>query len=339
MVIETSHHTEHPGAITLPITSEHEQMAQRFVAQCPLPEKAQQIEHNTLAVCAVNTYLQMMGIDTDIAASDSWNPMMQMMADTADLKLPTAGSLSCRAMTPEDDACYVPPEDWSDRAGYIAVVIDKAEHQATLLGFAQTVGEEERIAIARFSPIETLLDHLYTLKTETQTTPITPLAIASITDSLQTTLTRMSQWAQGTLDNGWQAVDELLNPPQAGFAFRSTSTANSATNTPSIRQAKAIQLEDSSSAQPLQVALIIQLSQVSADATDIIMQVHPLGRENHLPEGIALSIFDDNNTPVRSATSRAIDNYIQLQVVGEPGELFSIQIRKNNATFEEQFEI
>lgn len=355
MVTNILHHTEHPGAIALPITTEQRQVAQHFVdqyiAQQPFlgdmaqeemaqeemaqkemaQEKTAQIERNTLAVCAVNAYLQMMGVETDIAASDSWNPMMQGVSDVADLIVPGVGTLACRAMAPGEDVCYVPPEAWIDRAGYVAVVIDTAEHQATLLGFMPSVGEEEKVAIAQFAPIETLLDHIYTLKTAAENA----LETAPLAERVQATVTQMSQWFEGMVTSGWQSVDELLNPPQAGFAFRSVNTAR----TPDASRAKAIALEDASIGQSIQIALIVQISQVSEDSVDIILQVRPLGNELRLPEGISLSIFDDGNNLVRSATSRAIDNYIQLQVVGEPEESFSIQIRMGDACFEEYFQI
>ena len=126
-----SHHL----GITLPITSEFRRVADAFAVQCSIPEKADQIRRNTLAVCAVNLYLQIMEIPTQVEKSDSWQPMMQMMADVADLPVPGIGSLSCRAVLPGEETCYVPPEDWSDRAGYIAVVID--EQTATLVGFTE----------------------------------------------------------------------------------------------------------------------------------------------------------------------------------------------------------
>ncbi|MFK8184720.1 MAG: DUF1822 family protein [Phormidesmis sp.] len=354
MVIEQSQHTEHPGAIALPITLEHQQMAQRFTQQCPFAEKVPQIERNTLAVCAVNAYLQMMGIATDVATSDSWNPMMQMMVDASDLRVPGVGALACRAMMPGDEACYVPPEDWSERAGYIAVVVDVAESQATLMGFMPAIEDammnedallEEGMPITQFSPIETLLDHIYTLKTATEMVPATDAVAAPLVDGIQaaitTATTRMSQWFEGVVTNGWQTVDELINPSQMGFAFRSAGAARTPESGQDIRRAKAINLAEAGLplGQSIQIALIIQLSPASAECIDIILQVHPLGDESRLPEGISLSIFDDGNNLVRNATSRAIDNYIQLQVVGEPGESFSVQIRKGEALFEEMFEI
>lgn len=89
----------HQMGITLPITTEHLRIAERFEQLCPFHEKSHQIRHNTLAVCAVNAYLQLMEIPTDLASSDSWKPMMQMMGNVADLKLPGLGALSCRTVS------------------------------------------------------------------------------------------------------------------------------------------------------------------------------------------------------------------------------------------------
>ena len=84
--------------ITLPITTEFQQVADRFSQRWGLANKAAQIRRNTLAVCAVNAYLELMEIPSAIAQGDSWNPLMQGMADVADLVLPGVGVLSCRTV-------------------------------------------------------------------------------------------------------------------------------------------------------------------------------------------------------------------------------------------------
>ena len=358
MAIKSSHHIYYEKGITLPITTEFQKIAQQFAQRCPFPDKAPQIKQNTLAVCAVNVYLQLMDIPTCVEESDSWNPMMQMMADVADLIVPGVGVFSCRAIAPDDTTCYIPPEDWHSRAGYVAVVIDEDAHQATLVGFTPNVGEIEQVPLTNFAPIETLIDRVHSLQASTSqainlqantlqgsdpeastlqastTEASTPQASTSqTTASASTAVTYLNQWIQETVAAGWQAAAALINPPELNFAFRASEGISGATD---ISHAKSIDL-GIQLGYSLQVALVIHLAPVSENRSDIVIQVRPLGDSACLPEGISLSVFDENDALFRSATSRAIDNYIQIQVTGRSGETFSIQISKNEATFTERF--
>jgi hypothetical protein len=357
MATDISHYTHHEQGITLPITTEYRQIAEKFAQQCPLAEKAAQIRLNTLAVCAVNAYLKLMGIATQIEESDSWNPMMQMMTNVADLKVPNVGVFSCRAMGLTDHTCHIPPEDWHNRAGYIAVVIDEAAHQSTLLGFTPTLNtadlETEQVSLNRFAPIETLIDQIHSLQLNPAITQLA--AIDSTTTSATTIVTQLGQWAQGAIDSTWQAFDGLINSSAMTVAFRSHDWGSQeSSHVMNISRAKVVdlglQLDNS-----LQVALVIHLAKVSSQEvsqevfrdspgrlrhrSDIILQVRPLGNASYLPEGVCLSIFDENDQLFRNATSRSIDNYIQIQITGESGETFSIEISKGDSTFKEKFAI
>jgi len=338
MTIQISQLIHHPEGIILPLTTEFNQIAQTFAQQCPLSGKATQIRQNTLAVCAVNAYLELLEIETNVSGSDSWNPMMQMMSNVADLQVAGLGTISCRALLPEDTTCYVPPEDWYDRAGYVAVVIDEQANQATLLGFTPTVGEKEQIALDRFEPMEALIDCVHGLQAS-------KLETAMIDSGLQENVTQLGRWISGTIAGTWQALDELINPGDLSFAFRTGRAATTATN---ISRAQlvdlGIQLDTA-----LQVALIIHLGQTAADQasedqvsdrrSEITVQVHPLGETAYLAEGISLAVLDENHDVFRRAVSRKIDNYIQIQMAGKSGETFSVQISKGDTTFTERFVI
>jgi hypothetical protein len=369
MAIETSQHTYHEQGITLPITTEYRQIAEKFAQQCPFAEKAAQIRLNTLAVCAVNAYLRLMGIATQVEESDSWNPMMQMMANVADLKVPNVGVFSCRAMAQPskgiaatDPTCHIPPEDWHNRAGYIAVVIDESAHQSTLLGFTPTLNaadiETEQVHLDQFAPIETLIDRIHSLQSNpaaNQMAAMESSAMESAMESAKTAVTQLGQWAKGAIDSTWQAVEVLINSSEMNVAFRSREWGSQgSSNVMNISRAKLVdlglQLDNS-----LQVALVIHLAKVSPPdvsqevfrdspgrlrhRSDIILQVRPLGNASYLPEGVCLSIFDENDQLFRNATSRSIDNYIQIQITGESGETFGIEISKGDSTFKEKFAI
>ncbi len=355
MVTQRSYRTRYEKSITLPITTEFQRIAQQFAQRCPFPDKAPQIKQNTLAVCAVDVYLRLMDIPTCVEESDSWNPMMQLMTDVADLRVPGVGVFSCRAIAPDDTTCYIPPEDWHSRSGYIAVVIDEAAHEATLLGFMPTVDEIEQVPLNNFAPIETLIDRVHSLQASTlQASTLqasNPQASTLQASTLQTlasaptAVTYLNQWIQGTVAAGWQAAAALINPPELNFAFRVSEGISGTTD---ISHAKSIDL-GLQLGHSLQIALVIHLAPASKSCSeghsesysegrsDIVIQVRPLGDSACLPEGISLLVFDENDALFRSATSRAIDNYIQIQITGRSGEIFSIQISKGEATFVERF--
>ena len=321
----------HHSGVTLPITSEFRHIADAFAAQCSTQPKADQIRRNTLAVCAVNFYLQLMEIPTQVEKSDSWQPMMQMVADVADLQVPGIGALSCRAVLPGEETCYVPPEDWRDRAGYIAVVLDEQTEQATLIGFTETVGEQTQVALSQFAPIEALIDKVHGLS---------PVAA---TDSA---VTRLSQWVGEQIDElaetGWQAVDRLLNPAAVRFAFRTVGVIEP--SAVDVSRAKRVNL-GIQFGESVRVALVMQLTQVAASGeevipqTHIVVQVRPLEESAYLPEGLLLSALDDEAVVVAAATSRVIDDYIQLSLSGEAGERFGVRLALGEASFEEWFVI
>ncbi|MEL6814860.1 MAG: DUF1822 family protein [Cyanobacteria bacterium J06598_3] len=343
----------HQMGITLPITTEHLRIAERFEQLCPFHEKSHQIRHNTLAVCAVNAYLQLMEIPTDLASSDSWKPMMQMMGNVADLKLPGLGALSCRTVSSTHDAsCHVPPEAWQDRVGYVAIDINEANHQATLIGFTATVNEQEQVALTQFEPMETLIDHVHHLQENRQESPqassqTSPqsAAVDALAAQASTALTQLGDWVNDAIATGWEAVDALINPNDLNFAFRTATTADlttagSTSNTAiDISRAKLIDL-GLQLGQAVRVALVVHITQDTDDTTTILLQVRPLGESPYLAEGLSLTAFDESNNTLKSVTAEAIDNYIQFQLVkGLPGERFSVQIVLNEATFTEQFVI
>lgn len=317
--------------ITLPITSEFRRVADAFALQCPIREKAERIRRNTLAVCLVNSYLQMMDIPTDVANSDSWQPMIQIMSDVADLQLPEVGTLSCRAIAPNANTCYIPPEEWHHRIGYVAVALDEPNRQAKLIGFTPSASEQTEIPLSQFAALETLIDSIHALQ-------------PSDRPAARPTLTQLGQWTRAQLDEiaktGWQAVEQLLASPAPEFAFRSVRTIEP--TAVDISRAKLVNLGIQLD-RTIRVALVIQIVRPLAGEGDppqthITFQVHPVEEATRLPESLSLSIIDKGRV-IASTAARDIDNFIQLQLSGEAGEQFSVQIKLGESSFEEQFAI
>ncbi|NJR66227.1 MAG: DUF1822 family protein [Leptolyngbyaceae cyanobacterium CRU_2_3] len=312
-------------ALPLPLTQQAQTLADRFARRQPTLQKATQVRLNTLAVCVVNDYLQMMGIPTDLSVGDSWNPVTQLGADIADLEILCVGRLECRPVL--NSLTYtVPPEVWADRIGYVVVQIDEVAQEARLLGFVEQAAYEEALISELRSP-EALLDHLDRL-IHPMSPPIAPIQKA--------VLVNLSQWLQNSYGTGWQTVESLLNPTGFTYGFRSRSM-EIAPELPqeTIRRAKLIDLNIQ---MPNPVALVMELTPESEQRTAIRLQVHPIN-QTYLPPYLHLAILDESGATFLEAQSREADNYIQLQFSGAPGEPFRVQVTIAEASVIESFVI
>ncbi|HEY9620390.1 MAG TPA: DUF1822 family protein [Crinalium sp.] len=318
-------------ALPLPITQQARQMAQQFANQQPTPQKADQVRLNTLAVAVVNDYLRLMGIDTDLSASDSWNPVMRLCADVADLQISEVGRLECRPLHPQGQTCPIPPEVWEDRVGYVVVGLDDALAEATLLGFVPAAATEE-LSINQLQSPEALLDHLDRLLH-----PVTQ----RIAQTAEQTLVNLGQWFQNLFESGWQTAESLLNSgemtPAFGFRGVSTELEPRERQERSIRRAKLIDLGIQLAHHP--VALVVELYPNSSGSVEVCLQVHPTVPQIYLPPELKLLVLDQSGTTFLEAQSRQADNYIQLLFNGTPGERFSVQVTLGNASVTENFVI
>jgi hypothetical protein len=301
--------------LPLPITQLARQTAEEFANQLTDEITARQVYFNTLAVWVANDYLQMLGIDTDLTASDSWNRILRVAADVADLKITGLGHLECRPVQPGEGVCEVPPEVWSDRLGYLAIRIEESEKTATLLGFAKTAGTGELI-INELQSIEVLIHHLEELKNPIET--------------------KLREWIQNLQDAGWQTVEDIIRTfdlPATSLAYRSRSADNLA---PMARRAKVINL--GLLLDNIQITLIIKFLPERNGDTDIQLQVHPL-KAQFLPPHLQLSLLDSSEATLLTAEARSADNWIQLEFNGDWGDAFIIKINLGDVSWQEQFTI
>jgi hypothetical protein len=314
-------------SLSLPITQTALRTAQQFANEQPTPQKAEQVRLNTLAVCAVNDYLQMIGIPTNLEASDSWNPVLRLCADVADLEVTGIGRLECRPHKSGQSSCYIPPEVWLDRVGYIVVEIDELSLEATVLGFTQTVTSEE-LPIRQLQAIDDLIDVLNPLD-EPQQIP-----------TVARTRVNLNQWLTNVFEQGWQTVESLFAPTEPEFAFNFRSAPDSvmdelAVSDEGISRAKLIDLGMQLAGYP--VALVVKLQPESERKTHILLQVHPTGGQIYLPPFLQLTVLDESGLIFLEAQARSADNYIQLQFSGLPGEPFSVKVALGDASVTEDF--
>jgi hypothetical protein len=315
-------------SLPLPITQTARRTAQQFANEQPTPHKAEQVRLNTLAVYAVNDYLQMMGVPTNLEVSDSWNPVLRLCADVADLDVTGVGRLECRPHRLHQETCHIPAEVWSDRVGYVIVQIDESSLEATVLGFTQSVTTEE-LPIRQLQPIEDLIDLIH------QPTPSGALATPTIA---QPSRVNLSQWLLNAFETGWQTVESLLSPAEPEWAFRGApdlAIADSELSAGGVRRAKPIDLGVQLAGYP--VALIVELTPEPDGKTNILLQVHPTGNQTYLPPLLELTVLDESGAVFLEVEARSTDNYMQLEFSGFPGEQFSVKVALGDASVIEDF--
>ena len=313
-----------------PLSPSAHRLAQQFCQQHKDPHKAKQIYLNILAVSAVEFYLRCMGIETDRSASQSHDPIVQLMLDVADLVLPGKGTLECRPVLPGESVLTLPPEAWSDsstewlrqRIATIAVQFAPSLQEATLLGFASAGCRE--IALDKLRSLDTLMEHL-----------------AQIQSSADGRV-HLSQWLENLFETGWQSLTALtgLAQPRLATAFRNKLDENA------TRRAKLIDLGVQLGVES--VALLVAVTPLEPKATEpeaepqleIWVQLHPVGKAHVLPPEISLSQLSTAGETLQAAQSRHQDNYIQLKRFrGTPGECFDIKVAFGDTCTTEAFVI
>ena len=334
-------------SIPLPITSAAVRIARQFADQQPTPEKQQQVYFNTLAVCAVHDYMQMMDIPTDLKASDSWNPTKQVYHDAADLKLTGLGHLECRPMKAAclqksaQSICYIPPEIPDDRIGILVVAIDDLRREATLLGFVEKTATSE-LSINQLQTIDDFLEYLERLESPI----VAPVATVNL-----------SQWFQNIFAAGWQSLEALLSSNAAfvsatrwGGSDRSLPTNNKTLSAStlkcfeqrdatksSIKAAKLIDLGIQLGNQSL--VLLMALTSEENEKVGISVQVHPV-KEKFLPPHLRLVMLSQAGEIVQEVASRSQDNFIQLRrFKTQSGTCFSIQLHLDDLNITEDFTV
>lgn len=313
-----SHTIEH-SSFTVSLALEAHSKAKQFRGYASNPRKAKQIYLNTLAVYAVNFYLQCLGFETELEKSDSSNPVMQTLMNVADLQVKNLGKLECRPVLPDSEACYVPPEVWEERIGYVAVQLDESLREATLLGFVEKVTTQE-IPISLLKSLEDLREHIRQLKQQQDKERI-----------------HLSHWLQNVFDAGWETVEALFNPPQAELAFRFRSAYLTTTITPEnsesgVKRGKLISLERADE----QVALFVGLRPTTQSEIKISVDVYPIGGQTYLPEDLQLMVLDEKGETVMQAQARSTKN-IQLKFSGESGERFGVKVALGDVSITEPF--
>jgi hypothetical protein len=359
--------------LPMPITRKAIQTAEQFAAGIPHPQKSEQVYLNTLAVQAVHDYLQLMGIDTNLQQSDSWNPVVRMCEDVADLMVTGLGKLECRPVlseiikdleTPIQSStvplCPIPLEVQDERIGYVVVDINQQTKKATLLGFTKTAGTGE-LFWHQLESVDALFDHLDSL-TQPQVRLSQWLENVFETDwqdatSLLETTTNpaspqrrdsrlnLGQWFGQIFDQGWQAIEQVLAAkPNLQPQFRGELAS---INSRGQRGLQLLPEADVMRAKLLDlglqlgtkmIALLVALTQETDGRISLVVQVYPAMGEAYLSPHLKLILQSDPGEVLQEVESRGQDICIQLRPFKvEPGTHFSLQLILGDVSITESF--
>lgn len=299
---------------TVPISAKFKRQAELFRNQQYSVKKGDRVYYNTLAVLAVDFYCQCMGIETDLKASDSWNQIMQTMADVADLSLGNIGNLECRPVLAGSDLVEVPAEVWGNRIGYLAVRFNAELTEAKILGFMPKADREE-IPLSQWRSLEYFLERIEDLNA------VTPV-------------TKLSHWLENVFETGWkslEAIADILDPEykEPAMRFRKGKTKKNY-----LEGSKLIGLEKTGD----RVALLVRFEPVSEEEFDVEVEVCQTGNKTYLPQDLKLAIIDETGESVMHAIANSVYN-IQIDFSAEYDEIFQVQLSLGDTTITELFQI
>ena len=314
--------------------------AEKFRCQQNNQKKAKEVYLNSLAVAAVEMYLNNLGWITSRENCDSCNPIMQTLMNVADLEIPDYGKIECRAVVFDQHDLVIPPEVQSERIAYIFVRFGSSLQECELLGFLPaTTGH--KVSISQLQQIEYLTSYLRKYK--------------KLQDQKkQESLTDLSRWWQEVISDGWQLVEQVFSSEPV-LSFRSPKQLKekdlakinqerrarfpSIPDVSSISQAisrvKLLDLAPDSHTVP--IALILQLDTDESEQINISVKVHPTNTSIYLPEGLEIMILDEANNPVLQAKANKTNEAIEFLFSGERGEIFSIQTSFQDNSIVETF--
>jgi Protein of unknown function (DUF1822) len=319
------HFAEESLTFTMPLTLKAHQIANQFRQQQVNTQKGKQVYLNTLAVQVVSDYLNWFAIKTDLEASDSWNPVIQSLADTADLIVQGKGKVECRPVLPGEEFCQVPLEVLSNRIGYVVVQFNRELSEATLLGFVPAVTTPE-IPLSQLRSLDELLEHL-----------------DSVSPSPERTLVQLSQWLQNLFAAGWQSIDTFLELQSNTLAYddvRSGVNTRDEEDTGCVKGIKLIDLGMQLKEQTF--ALIVSLIPQTDDKVAIQVKLRPNrgSKQTYLPPNLKLALLSQKGETLHEVESRSQDNSIQLKQFKCPvGKIFTIQVALNNVKIIEDFQV
>ncbi|MCC0178947.1 DUF1822 family protein [Waterburya agarophytonicola K14] len=306
-----------PGIFQTIIPLKTRVKAERFSRYQYQRDKAKQVYLNTLAVSAVNSYLNSLGWSTNLEDSDSWNPILQTMMNVADLQVPNYGKLECRFVLAGDDAVTIPPEVWFERIGYVIVELEESLNRSTIIGFARKVNQTS----LPLNQLESLTEFPGYLSQQQPVAPIQPITI--------------DRWFKGGEDKDWQEIEKFF-PSTLALNFRSPQKAADRIEDRLSSRINRVKPIPFLGYDDLAIALVLNIQPKSEEEFDISLMVCNSELKDLLPKGLEVIILDGDSCPVMIAQTKETKT-IEFCFSGTLGESFTVELTLDEQIIIESF--
>lgn len=368
MTYSVSHDT-----ISIYLTEADRQQAQDLAKQSLSPDQGAQIYRNTLAVLATRQYLNMLDIPSDLEKSHSFNPVVRLFDDVADLYIPEArGRLECRPMNMGERTCYMPESVHEGRMGYMAVELNNDHTKAIIKGFIQEVLVEQ-LPVSYLQPLDTLFDYLAPISVLSnwidgiigtewlswQDVSPTPMyAFKELQEPLEADALETDDELRRDIINLYRADSGTRSLPteQAEFSpIETLATLVEHAQDDRIRWDAAELLHQVAPNHPLvetirakdlglyldgqTVALLVGIIQKADGKALIGSRVYPIGDLSLLPHGLKLSGVTPDGETFFEVQARTNDDYIQFLFTADENDEFMLRVEFETASVTENFRI
>ena len=158
-----------------------------------------------------------------------------------------------------------------------------------------------------------------------------PVIETKLTPVLSTQRTKLTQWLQETIIEGWETLDKLINP-EASLAFSTRSV------TKEYKRGKVINL--GMELNQVTMMLLVTVTEQEEGKLKIGMQLYPTNQAKYLPPEVQLTLISKAGKTLQSVQAREQDSFIQLKPFkGKPGKRFTVEIALGETQIREDFEL